>query len=312
MKWFRRRHFQIVYRFEYLSAAQDFSEDKGFGIMKFKKIRDRLREEKVVRRRDWLSPERLGDEDLLLVHTPAYLDSLKDPAVVARELFLTQYHPWDNEVFEYFRYVGGGTCLALEKSLQSGNTIFNMGGGFHHAQPDRAEGYCLINDVAVAIEKIRRSGHRPKILIVDLDFHQGNGNTLYFEGDPTVFTFSIHNDSWVHIDDPTNLDITLPENTDDNTYLKVLNVNLESVMDSFQPQAVIYLAGSDPHIHDPHGTFNITEAGLLKRDLTVYNMVQKRKLPLVVLAAGGYGAHSWRFYYNFIRHVVLHGKRGWL
>jgi acetoin utilization deacetylase AcuC-like enzyme len=272
-----------------------------FDVMKFKKIRDQLLQGRLVRRKHILAAELLSEEDMLLVHQKEYIYSLRSPVTVGQALALDYVNPWDNYIMEYFRYVCGGTLLAVEYALDYNTTVFNLGGGYHHAHPDRAEGFCLINDVAVAIEKMRKMKKVQNVLVVDLDYHQGNGTTLFYRDDPGVFTFSMHSLNWATVESATNIDIELPSHVEDEQYLTILKENLPGVFEVFHPDLVIYLAGSDPFVLDSLGDFNISEEGMLKRDMFVHQQVREREIPLAVVAAGGYGPESWKVYYNFIK-----------
>ncbi|NOX38185.1 MAG: histone deacetylase [Calditrichaeota bacterium] len=305
---FRRSRCKIVYRSEYITAIHARNAHRAFDVMKFKKIRDQLIREHLIRKKDVLMPRRVSDEDLLRVHTKEYLESLKNPILVGQYLNLDYINPWDDYIFEYFRYITGGTILAAEYALTHNFVVFNLGGGYHHAHPDRAEGFCLINDVAVAIEKLRAEHRLQKVLVVDLDYHQGNGVLLFYQRDPDVFTFSIHADTWNDVEKENNVDIELPSHTTDEEYLSVLKTLLPAVFDRFTPELVLYLAGSDPYEGDTLGDFDLTEEGLLERDRFVYHQVRQRDIPLAVLAAGGYGPDSWRIYFNFIKWVIKNGR----
>ncbi|MEJ2633960.1 MAG: histone deacetylase [Calditrichia bacterium] len=306
---FHRKRCKIVYRSEYFAGIQARDSRQSFDVMKFKKIRDELIREKLIRRKDVLSAPRISDEDLLLVHTREYLDSLRDPMKVGEILNLDYVNPWDEYIFEYFRYVTGGTLLATRYALQHNMTVFNLGGGYHHAHPDRGEGFCLLNDVAIAIRRMQIEKKVKRTLIVDLDYHQGNGNILFFKDDESVFTFSMHADAWV--DNPPkahNIGIELPSHTKDKKYLETLEKELHKIYQEFSPDLVMYVAGSDPYELDSLGDFDISEQGMLERDILVYRAARQRKIPLVVLNSGGYGPDSWKIYYNFIKWVIIKGK----
>ncbi len=309
MRLLRKTRCKLVYRSEYFAALHAQGTYSSFDVMKFKKIRDQLIKDRLIRRTDVLSPPRISEEDLLLVHTKEYLDSLKNPIEVGKILNLNYVNPWDEYILEYFRYMAGGTLLATEYALEHHLTVFNLGGGYHHAHPNKAEGFCLINDIAIAIRKMQKLHKIKNTLIIDLDYHQGNGNVLYFKKDESTYTFSIHADNWVEVPEKkSNLDIELPAHTKDEVYLKVLGSELPKVYSTFEPDLVIYLAGSDPYIEDTLGDFDLSEAGMLERDKFVYLEVVRRKIPLVVLGAGGYGPQSWKVYYNFIKWVIKKGR----
>ncbi len=308
MRIFRRIPCKIVYRSEYLSGIHAQNNHRSFDVMRFKKVRDRLIKEKLTRPKDFLRAPRISDEDLLLVHTREYLESLKDPLAVGKILNLDYVNPWDDYILEYFRYVSGGTLLATEYALENETTVFNLGGGYHHAHPARGEGFCLINDVAIAIRKLQAQHRANRCLIIDLDYHQGNGNLLYFQNDENIFTFSMHADKWDEISGKkNNIDIELPAHSKDQMYLDILRRELPGVYTIFSPDLVFYIAGSDPYINDTLGDFDITEGGLLERDKIVYQESKKYGLPVVVLGAGGYGPESWKIYFNFIKWVIREG-----
>lgn len=307
MSLFRSKPCKIVYRNEYLTAIHSRNSHQSFDPMRFRKIRDHLIHERLIKRKDVLRAEQVSDQDLLLVHTREYLNSLKNPAIVANILNLDYVDPWDNYVFEYFRYMVGGTLLATQYALDKNITVFNLGGGYHHAHPDRAEGFCMMNDVAIAIEKFKWRYKLDRVLIIDLDYHQGNGILKYYADNPNVFTFSMHGESWDRIDKENNIDIELPAHVEDEEYLDVLHSQLPNILGKFEPDLTIYLAGGDPYIQDAIGDFNLSEEGLLERDIFVYRQVRERKIPLVVLAAGGYGKESWKPYYFFIKWVMQNG-----
>jgi histone deacetylase 11 len=309
MRFFRKKRCKIVYRSEYFSAIHGQNIHRSFDVMKFKKVRDQLIKEKLIKHKDVLTAPRISDEDLLLVHTKEYLDTLKNPLIIGKILNLNYVNPWDEYIFEYFRYVSGGTLLAAEYALEHHLTVFNLGGGYHHAHPDRGEGFCLINDVAVAIRKLQGLKKLKNTLIVDLDYHQGNGNLLYFRNDENTFTFSIHANNWDQISGKSNnIDIELPSHTSDENYQKILSAELPKVFSVFNPDLVIYIAGSDPYIKDTLGDFDLSEEGMLQRDIFIYRESIRQNIPLVVLGAGGYGPESWKIYFNFIKWVISKGK----
>ncbi len=301
---FRRNKCKIVYRNEYLTSIRAQDSHQSFDVMKFKKIRDNLITKRLLGRKDILQAKKLSDEDLLLVHDKGYIESLKNPLMVGEALMLDYVNPWDDYIFEYFRYVSGGTLLAVQHTLAHNDCVFNLGGGYHHAHPDRAEGFCLINDVAIAIKKLRLTEPLQKVLVIDLDYHQGNGTAKIFRDDPDVFTLSIHGQKLTEINSPTNLDMELPSRIEDSAYMKVLQQHLPAILSQFIPELVIYVAGSDPYYEDYIGNFNLSEEGMLERDIFVYRIVREQDIPLAIVAAGGYGPKSWKIYYNFIKWIL--------
>ncbi len=309
MRIFRKNRCKIVYRSEYFYGIHAQNSHQTFDVMKFRKIKNQLVKDRLINRKNILTPTRISDEDLMLVHTKKYLESLKNPMKVAEILNLNYVNPWDEYIYEYFRYTAGGTIQASEYSLDHNMTVFNLGGGYHHASPDRGEGFCLINDVAIAIRRLQIKEKIQNTIIIDLDYHQGNGNLLYFKNDESVFTFSMHANSWEEITGKqNNIDIEVPSQVKDEIYLRILTSELPKVFSVFKPDIAFYIAGSDPYIHDTLGDFNLTEQGMLERDIFLYREIRKSEIPLVVLAGGGYGPDSWKIYYNFIKWVIKTGK----
>lgn len=304
---FRSSPCRIVYRSEYLTTLQSRNSYNSFDPLRFKKIRNQLIRDHLLRRKDILQAEPVSTEDILRVHTKQYWESLRNPMVVGKILNLDYIEPWDNYVLEHFRYIVGGTLLATQYALEENKTVFNLGGGYHHAHPDRGEGFCLLNDVAIAIEKYSSKGKIGRILVVDLDYHQGNGTLLFYRNNPNVFTFSVHAENWETVDKDNNIDIELPSGTIDEEYLNVVKKYVPDILENFSPDITIYLAGSDPYQEDALGDFDISEEGMLERDIFVYSQIRSKNIPLVVLAAGGYGLESWKIYYNFIKWVIKKG-----
>ena len=295
---------RLFFRDEYVYDAVEEGFRHTFDIERPRRIRDALISSGTVPPQDFEAPAAVSDEELLLVHTPQYLDQIRDPATLARFLLLDPKRRWDQGLLDQFRYASGGTLAAARAAAFEGAWGVNLGGGFHHAQADKAEGFCAIADVAVAIRCLRREGFAGRILVVDLDYHHGNGNALIFAGDETVFTFSMHNVPWCFIDKRNNRDVEIPAQADDETYLSLLRPVLPKIVAEFRPALAFYLAGSDPFIEDTLGDCAMSEAGLLERDRFVTSTLGAAGVPMVVVTAGGYGPSSWRIYYNYFRWLV--------
>jgi acetoin utilization deacetylase AcuC-like enzyme len=306
MKIIKRKMPRIVYSSEYNYGLSSVGNYAAFDIKKYKRIYEKLLENKLLKKRDVLRPQMCSDEDLKLFHTEEYLHDIRNPQYVNDVLRIDTNDLIYNSVLEYYRSVTGGTLLATAYALKWNVPVFNLGGGFHHAHPDKAEGFCLLNDVAIAIEKFRYLHRAKRFIIIDLDYHQGNGNLLYFKDDLNIYTFSMHADAWVEIDRPQNKDILLPQGCDDETYLSILEQELSDSCMNFQPDAVFYVAGSDPYEKDTLTDMDLTREGLLKRNLYVYDKVTDKKIPLIIVAGGGYGTDSWEIYYDFIAHSLGH------
>ncbi len=293
----------LFFSTEYFLGLCEKGPRSSFDCNKYRKIRDRLLEESIVKPSHIVEPEPASWDDFLLVHTKDYVERLKDPMFLAKILFLDYVNPFDTDIIEFFKYVTGGTIKCFNEAFKKNTVCFNLGGGFHHAKRDRGEGFCPVNDVAIGVVKLFKQYGKMKVLIVDLDYHHGNGTAKIFEKDEDVFTFSIHRDNWDNINKKNNMDILLPDRVGDNEYLLQLSLYLPDVVERFEPEFVVYIAGDDVHKNDTFGTFNLSTDGVLKRDKFVFQTTRDRGLPLGVVAGGGYGPDSWTLYYNFIKWV---------
>lgn len=307
MRLFNRYKVKLVFSYDYYIGISTSNAYQSFDIMKYKKIRDRLINEKLIRRKDILIPEMVNYDDMVLVHDADYLKQIQDPLKVAQFLRIGDLDPWDSYVLEFYRSVSGGTLLGAEHAVRKGGIIFNLGGGFHHAQRNRAAGFCLINDVAVAIENIRLKYDLSRVLIIDLDYHQGDGNIQFYHDNSDVFTFSMHATKWLESKSETNKDILLPHDISGKDYINILKDEIVPVLDSFDPQLVFYIAGSDPYENDTLCDLSLSREEMLERNMYIINLVKSRGLPIVVVAGGGYGSESWKIYYDFIA-TTLKGK----
>ena len=256
-----------------------------FPVQKYRMVYQRLASEGLITPDNLFLPTFPERRDLLLVHTPEYLRDLENLAFSPRTMF--SEIPLTRKIVEGYKLFAGGTILAGQKALEKGMAI-HLGGGFHHAFPSRGEGFCYINDVAVGIRRLKRDKLIEKALIVDCDLHQGNGTAFIFQEDRSVFTFSIHQENLYPMKEKSDLDIGLPDFTGDEEYLAKLRSTLLQIWQSFKPDIVYYLAGADPYEDDQLGQLKLTKAGLKKRDNWVISKCLEKKVPLVILLAGGY------------------------
>ncbi|MBI3784282.1 MAG: histone deacetylase [Deltaproteobacteria bacterium] len=291
----------LFYRSEYVSTVLEAGARHTFDIGKPKRIHDALIAAGVARAGDFIAPSRLSDEQLRLVHTPDYIVKLHQPETLARLLFLDPEHPWDRHLLDPFLYAGGGTLAAAQMAFRKRTICANIGGGYHHAQADKAEGFCAIADVGIAIRSLQRERKVERVLIVDLDYHHGNGNAEIFAADEDVFTFSMHAGNWCWITKRNNLDVELPSHTGDVPYLAALEQHLPAIVRDFAPDFAFYIAGSDPFVEDTLGDFDLSEVGMLRRDQLVTDLLCAQRIPMVVVTAGGYGPSSWRIHFNYFR-----------
>ena len=263
-----------------------------------------LLDRRLIRQRDISRPIPASFENLLRVHTPAYLESLQRPATMTGIFGAPVLEETIQEILDLQRLIVGGTIQATRLALSGGRIAVNLKGGLHHAGPDRGMGFCAFNDVAVAVKRLRARGFAAPVLAIDLDVHDGNGTRAAFADDPTVHTFSTHNHAWE--DDgaaAASTSIALGADVGDEVYLTALRDALPPVVRSHQPGLVLYIAGCDPAADDGLGDWKISAAGMLARDRFVVETLLGRDrrggVPLVILPGGGYGTRAWRYSARF-------------
>jgi acetoin utilization deacetylase AcuC-like enzyme len=233
-------------------------------------------------------PERVALETLRLVHTADYVNRFAGGRLTSEELRHLGF-PWSPALVERSLRAVGGTCAAAAAALDDGIAM-NLAGGTHHAFPERGEGFCVFNDVAVAVRALQREGRVRRAAIVDLDVHQGNGTNAIFAGDDRVFTFSMHGGrNYPFRKVPGAMDVELSDGTGDDEYLDRLAAALPQVIARAAPDLVVYLAGADPHEGDRLGRLRLTFDGLARRDAMVIDLCREAGIPLAITIAGGYG-----------------------
>jgi acetoin utilization deacetylase AcuC-like enzyme len=274
-----------------------------YPTIKYRLLYDLLVERRIAAPVDFVEPEPASWDDLASVHTEEYLERLREGTLDEEEEAQLEIR-WSPEVVDGFRLMTGGTRLAASLALcpvapeatvhleppyhRARGVGIHLGGGFHHAAEDHGEGFCLFNDVAVAIRLLKRERKIARAAIVDCDVHHGNGTAFIFTGDRSVFTFSIDQDSNYPVFKPLgSLDIHLPDYTDDEGYLRQLAGALPRVFAS-APDILFYLAGADPFEDDQLGGLSLTKEGLRRRDRMVFNAAKELGVPVVVTLAGGY------------------------
>lgn len=259
-----------------------------FPMSKYALLRDRVLREALVAPDTLHDPPRADREDLLRVHTARYVDAVTDgtlPPADQRRIGL----PWSPAFVERAWRVVRGTIEASEAALTRG-VAMNLAGGTHHAFPDHGEGFCTFNDVAIAVRRLQHHNRIRRACIVDLDVHQGNGTHACFDGDTSVYTFSMHGAKNFPFHKVAGTrDVELDDGTDDDTYLALLSEHLPQVLSESRPDLVVYLAGADPHEGDRLGRLKLTFDGLRRRDMVVLSMCREIGLPVCVTIAGGYG-----------------------
>jgi len=284
----------VVYSPGYRISFYGIEKLHPFDIAKYDRIADHLVENGILEKDDFQVPKPANVETLSLAHNSDYLDSLYEHETLSRalEVPIPKIFPrrsLESRILDPFRRATGGTIEAARAALKHGMAI-NLGGGFHHAHPDMGHGFCIYNDVAVAIRVLRKEGFSGKILILDTDAHQGDGNHAFFTDDPTVFTFSMQQENiFPAIKIPGNLEAPLQESTGDDELLKILEQGLMEALDESRPELVFHVAGADVLHDDQLAGLSITTDGLVRRDLLVKEKVKSRGIALVYLLAGGYG-----------------------
>jgi acetoin utilization deacetylase AcuC-like enzyme len=294
-----------------------------FPSEKYKCIHDRLLATGIAAPSDFVTPLPATDQDVLLVHTPQYVQKLKTGTLTALEELELEV-PYSPELVRAFWLAAGGSVLAADYALNDGVAI-SLGGGFHHAFPGHGEGFCMIHDVAVAIRRMQRDGKIRTAMTVDCDVHQGNGTAVIFSGPrvpseplpPTfasalnpahatarpappglrprtsrvedVFTISLHQqNNYPAFKPPSSLDLNLPDGIGDNEYLACLGDALSLGLSKFHPELICYLAGADPYREDQLGGLSLTIEGLKQRDALVFQIAKAENIPVMVTLAGGY------------------------
>jgi len=257
-----------------------------FVTAKYRLTRARLLGEGIATEDDFVAPTPATHAQLELVHDAAYLDKIeRDDFSLAERLRLEV--PMSPAVADAMALACGGTLLAGRLALEHG-AAGHLGGGFHHAFADHGEGFCLLNDVAVAARVLLRDGKVSRVAIVDLDVHHGNGTARIFAGDPNVFTFSMHQERNYPADKPpSDLDVGLEDGAGDAAYLDALDRHLPAALEA-SPDLVFYLAGADPYRDDQLGGLALTIDGLRRRDRMVFVAAHQRRVPVAVVLAGGY------------------------
>jgi acetoin utilization deacetylase AcuC-like enzyme len=263
-------------------------EGHRFPVAKYAMLRDAVVAQGIVAAERVLDPPRVGDDALLLVHTPEYVRRFREGALDAAELRRLGF-PWSPGLVERSYRAVGGTIAAARHALEHGLAM-NLAGGTHHAFPDHGEGFCVFNDVAVAVRLLRRDGLARRVTIVDLDVHQGNGTHAIFARDADVYTFSMHGGkNYPFHKVAGTLDLELADGTGDDAYLDMLRDALPRVLAASSPDLVVYIAGADPHEGDQLGRLALTFDGLSRRDAFVLDSCREVGIPVAITIGGGYG-----------------------
>lgn len=258
-----------------------------FPMEKYELLVQQLLHEGTLYEENFFSPEKIELKDVLAIHTEAYWQKLSNLELTRQEQLRSGF-PHSNELIEREVLIAGGSLQAAKYALKNG-VAFNIAGGTHHAYADKAEGFCLLNDIAIASSYLLRHNLVKKILVVDLDVHQGNGTAKIFEDEPRVFTFSMHGEhNYPLRKDTSDLDIGLPDGISGKDYLALLEENLPQVVKHFQPDFIFYQSGVDVLETDKLGRLGLSINDCKERDACVLRLASENRIPLMACMGGGY------------------------
>ena len=304
--------FKLVYSEKYYLPIGDHV----FRADKYRLVRERLFALGAVDDSDFIAPQPASESDVMLVHSPHYVNQLMEGSLTAREELQMEI-PYSPQVVDAFMLHTGGSILAAERALSDGVCI-NLGGGFHHAFPDHGEGFCMLHDFGVAIRSLQKRKLIQRAMTVDCDVHQGNGTAFIFgaaNAQPStlpsahhgsvfglsggsirqqgthkdVFTISLHQEhNYPLVKPPSSIDVNLPDGCGDAEYLAWLDNALSSGLRQFEPDLISYVAGADPYREDQLGGLALSIEGLKQRDELVFRAARARNIPITVTYAGGY------------------------
>ncbi len=264
-------------------------ERHPFPMGKYPALHAILLAEGLIAEREVVEPGEVAREDLLLVHTPAYVEQVFT-GDLAPDTAKRLGFPWSPTLLRRARLAVQGTIDAARRALDDGISA-NLAGGTHHAFADRGEGYCTFHDVAVALRVLQRERRIGRALVVDLDVHQGNGTASIFERDDSVFTFSMHGARNFPLrKERSDLDVELPDGLEDEGYLEQLAQHLPACFERSRPDIVAYLAGVDVAAGDRFGRLALSQAGIGARDRLVHEACRARGVPVAIVLAGGYAS----------------------
>lgn len=272
----------FIYSSEY---TMDWAEHV-FPVRKFEMVYEKLIKDGVIKKEDFIEPKYAAEEELLLVHTKRYLDELDKlatnyPGMVYAEIPITK------AIINTFKLTAGGSIITARKALENG-AAGHIGGGFHHAFSGHGEGFCFLNDMAIAIRVLQKEKLIKTAAVVDCDLHQGNGTAGIFRGDRSVYTFSIHQEHNYPIKEKSDWDIGLDDFVGDDEYLDALKNAVPEILERVKPNLLVYQAGADPYKEDQLGLLKMTKEGIAERDRFIYSEAKERNIPVALFLGGGY------------------------
>ena len=262
-------------------------EKHRFPMIKYDLLQEQLVREGTLHDDDFFYPDALEDKDILLTHTSAYLTQLKELSLSRKEARAIGF-PIRADLIKRGRHIAFGTYLCAVHAMQDGVSL-NVAGGTHHAFADHGEGFCIFNDIAIASNMLLQNNLAQKILIIDLDVHQGNGTAHIFADKKEVFTFSVHGaKNYPLRKQQSDLDIGLPDGCEDGAYLSSLASHLPKIIDEVEPDFIFYLSGVDILSTDKLGRLSVSREGCKRRDRYVFDLCRQHQVPVAVSMGGGY------------------------
>ena len=262
-----------------------------FPTAKYRLVLERLLAEGAIAENDVLRPEPATDADVLRVHTSDYVTKILTDTLSWMERARLEV-PFSPALRDAAWRCAGGSALTAQLALDAGIAV-HLGGGFHHAFATHGEGFCLINDVAIAVRIMQRQHRIRRAIIIDCDVHQGNGTASIFAGDGEVFTFSMHQQAnYPELKPSSDLDLGLEDGITDSEYLDLLDRHLRRILPGHAPELAFYLAGADPYREDQLGCLGLTIEGLRARDEMVFGHLYANDVPAAVVLAGGYARNT--------------------
>jgi histone deacetylase 11 len=305
----------LVYHPAYNITAFGLERLHPFDGRKYRRIHEALVARGLRRPRDFVRPRPVSRADLLKVHTPDYLKSLMKPDVLARILevpVVRRLPAWaiDWRILRPMRYATGGTVLACRLALEHGVAI-NLGGGYHHAAAEWGGGFCVYSDAALAAKLLHDEGKVGKMLVIDLDAHQGNGTASAIRDWPWASIFDLYQrDIFPARKEPEDYPLPVRSGLTRFEYLGIVQDSLPYVLENDRPDLILYNAGSEPFEGDPLAGFRLTECDIAERDLLVVGMARERGIPLAMVLSGGYSAESWKIHADAIEGILTRFDRG--
>ena len=265
----------------------ELPEGHRFPMVKYELIPEQLLYEGSVSDDNFFHPAKLSDNDILLTHTREYLNKLNNLTLDRKEVRNIGF-PVKDTLIKRGKYIANGTLECARYAMIHGCAM-NIAGGTHHSFADRGEGFCIYNDIAISSNILLKEGSLKKIMIVDLDVHQGNGTAKIFENEDRVFTFSMHGErNYPTRKEQSDLDIGLPDKTEDRLFLDTLKSTLPKLIDQVEPDFIFYLSGVDIIESDKLGRLSVSKEGCKMRDRFVFEQCRKNNIPVAVSMGGGY------------------------